>query len=261
MQRAMCPRYLLPLLVLLVGTSSGSALPAAVPVYSYQVINAFPHDRTAYTQGLAFQGGFIYEGTGLYGRSSLRKVNLNTGQVLQQHAHSTRYFGEGITLINDKIFQLTWRSRVAFVYDIKSFQILRTFSYDGQGWGITFDGSSLIMSDGTATLRFLNPQTFEEIGRIEVTDDNQPVTRLNELEYVRGEIYANIWKTDRVARIAPDTGRVVGWIDLHGLLGAAHRDQPVDVLNGIAYDPETDRLFVTGKLWPKLFEIKLVRKR
>ena len=254
-------RYLLSLLVILLGASSGYALSTGVPLYSYELINTYPHDRTAYTQGLAFEDGFIYEGTGLYGQSSLRKVNLNTGEVLQQHTHSSRYFGEGITVLNDKIFQVTWRSRVAFVYDRDSFRILNTLSYDGQGWGITFDGSSLIMSDGTAILRFLDPQTFTEIGRIKVTDNNQPITRLNELEYVRGEIYANIWKTDRVARIAPDTGRVVGWIELHGLLGAEHRDQPVDVLNGIAYDPELDRLFVTGKLWPKLFEIKLVPKK
>ena len=254
-------RYLLPLLVILLGASSGYALPTGVPVYSYELINAYPHDRTAYTQGLAFEDGFIYEGTGLYGQSSLRKVNLNTGEVLRQHAHPSRYFGEGITVLNDKIFQVTWRSRVTFVYDRDSFRLLNTFSYDGQGWGITYDGSSLIMSDGTATLRFLDPQTFREISRIEVTDSNQPVAGLNELEYVRGEVYANVWKTDRVARIAPDTGRVVGWIDLRGLLGAEHRDQPVDVLNGIAYDPEMDRLFVTGKLWPKLFEIKLVPKK
>ena len=254
-------RYLLPLLVILLGGSSGYALPTSVPVYSYELINAYPHDRTAYTQGLAFENGFIYEGTGLYGESSLRKVNLNTGEVLQQHTHPSRYFGEGITVLDDKIFQVTWRSRVAFVYDRDNFRVLNTFSYEGQGWGITYDGSSLIMSDGTATLRFLDPQTFREISRIEVTDSNQPVTGLNELEYVRGEVYANVWKTDRVARIAPDTGRVVGWIDLHGLLGAEHRDQPVDVLNGIAYDREQDRLFVTGKLWPKLFEIKLVPKK
>ena len=254
-------RYFLLLLVILLGASSGYASPASVPVYSYELINAYPHDRTAYTQGLAFEDGFIYEGTGLYGQSSLRKVNLNTGEVLQQHAHPSRYFGEGITVLNDKIFQVTWRSRVAFVYDRDSFRLLNTFSYDGQSWGITFDGSSLIMSDGTAILRFFDPRTFTEIGRVKVTDNNKLVTRLNELEYVRGEIYANIWKTDRIARIAPDTGRVVGWIDLRGLLGAEHRDQPVDVLNGIAYDPETDRLFVTGKLWPKLFEIKLVPKK
>ena len=254
-------RYLLLLLVILLGASSGYASPTGVPVYSYELIDAYPHDRTAYTQGLAFEDGFIYEGTGLYGQSSLRKVNLNTGEVLQQHAHPSRYFGEGITVLNDKIFQVTWRSRVAFVYDRDSFRLLNTFSYDGQGWGITFDGSSLIMSDGTAILRFLDPQTFTEIGRVKVTDNNKPITRLNELEYVRGEIYANIWKTDLIARIAPDTGRVVGWIDLRGLLGAEHRDQPVDVLNGIAYDPEMDRLFVTGKLWPKLFEIKLVPKK
>lgn len=254
-------RHLLLILVILLGWSSGYALPAGVPVYSYKLINTYPHDRTAYTQGLAFKDGFIYEGTGLYGRSSLRKVNLKTGKVLQRHAKPSRYFGEGITVLNNKIFQVTWQSRVAFVYDRNSFRILNTFAYDGQGWGITYDGRSLIMSDGTATLRFLDPQTFRVINRIEVTDSNQPVTGLNELEYVRGEIYANVWNTDRIARIAPDTGRVVGWIDLHGLLGAEHRDQPVDVLNGIAYDPEQDRLFVTGKLWPKLFEIKLVPKK
>jgi glutamine cyclotransferase len=254
-------RHLVLILVILLGGSSGYAFSTNVPVYSYKLINAYPHDRTAYTQGLAFENGFIYEGTGLYGKSSLRKADLKTGKVLQRHAHPIRYFGEGITVLNDKIFQVTWRSRVAFVYDRDSFRLLNKFSYDGQGWGITHNGSSLIMSDGTATLRFLDPQTFREISRIEVTDGNRPVTGLNELEYVRGEVYANVWKTDQIVRITADTGRVVGWIDLHGLLDAKHRDQPVDVLNGIAYDPEQDRLFVTGKLWPKLFEIKLVPKK
>ena len=231
---------------------------AQTPTYAYRIVQAYPHDREAFTQGLIFQDGLLYEGTGLRGRSSLRRVDLETGQVLQIHSLADQYFGEGITIYGDKIYQLTWQSRVGFVYDKESFELLQEFSYPTEGWGITHDGERLIMSDGTATLYFWDPETLAEIGHVQVHDQGSPVTRLNELEYVQGEIYANVWQTNLIARIDPQTGQVVGWIVLQGLLTPEDLSQPVDVLNGIAYDAASDRLFVTGKLWPKLFEIELV---
>jgi glutamine cyclotransferase len=188
----------------------------------------------------------------------LRKVELETGAILQVHKLPDRFFGEGITVCGKRIIQLTWQSRVGFVYDKESLELVQKFRYPTEGWGITYDGRYLIMSNGTSILHFLDPETFAKTGRIEVYDENGPVTRLNELEYIKGEIYANVWQTERLVRIAPKTGRVTGWIDLKGLLGAQDRGKPVDVLNGIAYDAKNDRLFVTGKLWPKLFEIELV---
>jgi len=188
----------------------------------------------------------------------VRRVELETGDILQIRELPAQFFGEGMTIYGNKIIQLTWQSNVGFVYDKESFELLQEFNYPTEGWGITHDGERLIMSDGTSTLHFMDPETFEEIGRIEVLDKGSPVTRLNELEYVQGEIYANVWRRDLIARIAPLTGQVTGWIDLKGLLGPEDRSEPVDVLNGIAYDAENDRLFVTGKLWPKLFEIELI---
>ncbi len=230
----------------------------AIPNYSYTVVNVYPHDRNAFTQGLVFENGFLYEGTGLIGQSSLRKVELETGTVLQIRELPAPYFGEGITIYGNRIIQLTWLSKVGFVYDKNSFELLQEFSYSTAGWGITHDGKRLIMSDGTSRLHFLDPFTFEEIGWIEVYDLDGPVTRLNELEYIHGEIYANVWQTNRIARISPLTGQVVGWIDLAGLLSPEGLLYPVDVLNGIAYNPIKNRLLVTGKLWPKLFEIELI---
>ena len=229
-----------------------------IPIYSYSIVNTYPHDPDAFTQGLVFEDGVLYEGTGLYGQSTLRRVELETGAILQIRELPDQFFGEGITIHENKIIQLTWRSNVGFVYDRSSFELLEEFSYSTEGWGITHDGEHLIMSDGTSTLHLLDPQTFEKTGQLEVFDNDGPVTRLNELEYIQGEIYANIWQTDRVARIAPATGRVIGWVDLEGLLTTEDLSEPVDVLNGIAYDAEADRLFVTGKLWPKLFEIELI---
>jgi glutaminyl-peptide cyclotransferase len=224
----------------------------------YRIVHTYPHDPQAYTQGLLFKDGHLYESTGLNGRSSLRMVDLETGRVLQSAPLEAKYFAEGLATWGSTLIQLTWRSHIAFVYDQFSFRQLRTFNYDGEGWGLAQDGRSLILSDGTSTLRFFDPLTFHETRRIVVKDHNHPVTDLNELEFVRGQIYANVWHTDRIARISPATGRVLGWIDLSGLLPANERSDPEAVLNGIAYDPTHDRLFVTGKLWPSLFEIKVV---
>ena len=226
------------------------------PRQSFSVVHAYPHDPAAFTQGLEYHDGFLYEGTGLNGRSSIRKVKLETGEVVQQRPVSSDYFGEGITIWKSDLFELTWRSQVAFVYDARTFAPKKTLSYTGEGWGLTHDANGLIMSDGSASLRFLDPTTFAERKRVRVADAGLPVDRLNEVEYVRGEIFANVWQTDLIARISPDSGRVLGWIDLSGLLSPADR-KGTDVLNGIAYDSEHDRLFVTGKLWPKLFEIRL----
>jgi len=230
--------------------------PAKAPHASYSVVRVFPHDRAAFTQGFEYADGFFYEGTGLSGRSSIRKVAIETGQVVQRRDVDAEYFGEGITIWKSDLIELTWQSKVGFVYDRSTFAPKRTFSYPGEGWGLTHDDTALIMSDGSAALRFLDPVSFAERRRVTVTDGGMPIQRLNELEYVKGQIYANIWQTNLIARIAPESGRVLGWIDLTGLLPAADRAD-VDVLNGIAYDAARDRLFVTGKLWPKVFEIKV----
>lgn len=231
-----------------------------MPEYTYRVVHIYPHDPGAFTQGLEYHDGILYEGTGLQGRSSLRKVKLETGEVLQQVPLASRYFGEGITVMNQEILQLTWQSQIGFVYDKQGLAQRRTFTYPGEGWGLANDGKQIFMSDGSAQIRRWDPQTLRERGRLTVRDGQQPVMYLNELEVVKGEIYANVWQTHRVARISPADGRVLGWIDLSGLLTRAEMAQ-VDVLNGIAYDAAGDRLFVTGKLWPKLFEIKIVPKR
>ena len=236
-----------------------TASPSSVLTYTYQIVNIYPHDQAAFTQGLIFTDDIFYEGTGLHGQSSLRKVSPETGEVLQSIPIPEQFFAEGITVFDDQVIQLTWQSNIGFVYDKDSFTLQREFSYPTEGWGITHDGQQLIMSDGTANLYFLNPETFEETGRVQVHDKNGPVIHLNELEYINGEVYANIWKTHNLARINPKTGEVVGWVDLSGLLQPEDYSQgQIDVLNGIAYDAQTDRLFVTGKWWPKLFEIELI---
>jgi glutamine cyclotransferase len=232
----------------------------STPVYGYEIVNVYPHDPAAYTEGLVFADGVLYEGTGLHGSSSLRQVELATGSVLKEYQLPAQYFGEGITLWNDALIQITYQSHLGFVYEKESFALRREFRYPTDGWGITHDGEHLIMSDGTATLYFLDPGSFEPIKQLEVTDRGTSIAQLNELEYVRGTIYANVWPTNRIAMISPETGDIVGWLELTGLLSAEYRLQPVDVLNGIAYDAAQDRLFVTGKYWPKLFEIKLVEK-
>ncbi len=250
--------FSLVLLATAVASSSAlSPVPASAPVAHYRVVHVFPHDPEAFTQGLVYLDGVLYEGTGLNGRSSIRKVRLENGEVLQIQKIDPQYFGEGIAIVGDALFELTWQAEVGFVYDRTSFERTGTFTYKGEGWGLTQDGRRLIMSDGSAYLRFIDPGTRKEISRLQVRDGGRPVERLNELEYVRGEVLANVWQTDRIARISPKTGQVLGWIDLSGLL-SPREAQSVDVLNGIAYDARQDRLFVTGKLWPKLFEIKVV---
>jgi glutamine cyclotransferase len=205
---------------------------------------------------LEYFGGFLYEGTGLKGRSGVRKVDLETGKVVQEERLQPGYFGEGITIAQGRLFQLTWQDKTGFVYDAKTLTFIRNFSYFGEGWGLTHDPSGLIMSDGTSTLRFLELTRFQERRRVKVTDAGVPIERLNELEWVRGEIWANVWETDYIVRISPKEGRVLGWINLRGLLGGpAAKLPPEAVLNGIAYDAQTQRIFVTGKLWPRIFEI------
>jgi len=229
----------------------------AAPVYGYRVVNSFPHDVGAFTQGLVYRSGFLYESTGLRGQSTLRQVELETGVVRQQRNIDPTYFAEGLTEWKGRLVQLTWQSHTAFVYDLNTFDPLGSLLYVGEGWGLTHDGQALILSDGTAVLRFLKPDGFRETKRIQVTDRGVPVTALNELEYVRDRIYANVWRSDRIAQISPASGNVVAWIDLRGILPPTFRRDVEAVLNGIAYDDETGRLFVTGKLWPLLFEIEI----
>jgi glutaminyl-peptide cyclotransferase len=230
-----------------------------LPTWGYQVQKVYPHDPDAFTQGLQYIDGVLYEGTGLVGRSSIRRVTLETGKVLQKRDVPEPYFGEGIIVWKSELFELTWQSGVAFVYDKTTFEPKRTIRYIGEGWGLTEDGTNLIMSDGTSELRILDPATFKERRRVRVTALGAPLKNLNELEFMKGEILANVWQTDYIARIAPDSGNVTGYIDLRGLLTPSERTR-TDVLNGIAYDAKGDRLFITGKLWPKLFEIKVVSK-
>lgn len=229
-----------------------------IPVYTYRVVHTYPHDPSAFTQGLVYEkADTLIEGTGLYGQSTLRRINLRTGTILDIHLLPSTYFGEGVTLYKDTIIQVTYKEHTAFVYDKKTFDQIGTFTYDTEGWGVTFDGTSIIMSDGSATLHFFDPCTFEKIKTLSVYDDNGPVTLLNELEFIKGEIYANVWLTDRIARISPHSGAVIAWIDLEGLLPEPFQET-ADVLNGIAYDAQKNRLFVTGKFWPYLYEIELV---
>jgi glutaminyl-peptide cyclotransferase len=246
--------------LVMAGAARAPVQPSRAGRASYTVVRTYPHDRSAFTQGLEYKDGFLYEGTGLNGRSSIRKVKLETGEVVQSRDLPSVYFGEGITIWKTDLVELTWRSQLAFTYNLATFAPKMTFSYSGEGWGLTHDDSALIMSDGSASLRYLDPSTFAERRRILVTDAGAPVPRLNELEYVKGEILANVWQTDSIVRIAPDSGRVLGWINLRGLLAPAEMSG-VDVLNGIAYDAAHDRLFVTGKLWPKVFEIRITPRR
>jgi len=231
------------------------------PVYAIKVVNTFPHDTAAYTQGLLYQDGFLYESTGRRGQSNLRKVELKTGKVLHQHDINPNLFGEGLALWQGRLFQLTWHAGKAFVYDLKDFKELGAYNYPGEGWGLTTNGKHLIQSNGSADLKFLDPNTFSEVKRIRVTDNGKPIKDLNELEFIRGEIFANVWMTNKIARINPQTGKITAWLDLSSLVPANLPDDSDAVLNGIAYDSKNDRLFVTGKLWPKLYEIQIVENK
>lgn len=233
-------------------------LPQGAAAFTVRVLAEYPHDRGAFTQGLVMDGDTLFEGTGLFGESTLRRVDLDTGSVLQMTNLRDEFFGEGVTTFGDRIIQLTWLSNTGFVYDKTSFELLETFFYPTEGWGITHDGAKLIMSDGTAAIHFLDPVSFENLGSISVFDENGPVVRLNELEYIDGEIWANVWLTDVIVIINPETGEVTASIDLSGLLSPEDLSEPVNVLNGIAFDALNDRVIVTGKLWPKIFEIELV---
>jgi glutaminyl-peptide cyclotransferase len=236
-----------------------TAKPAArTPVYGYTVVNSYPHDPDAFTQGLIFRDGVLFESTGYNGKSSLRKVRLETGEVLQRINIDARYFAEGMTDWGNRLIQLTYTTQIGFVYDLSSFTLQKTFTYTGQGWGLTHDTRRLIMSDGTPALRFLDPESLRETGRVTVKDGSTPIEKLNELEWVKGDVYANVWLTDRIAIIAPESGQVKAWLDLTGIRGPV-RSGADDVLNGIAYDAARDRLFVTGKYWSRLFEIRLKR--
>jgi len=244
--------------VVIQGFGAQAPADAVAPTDRCTIVKSYPHDPGAFTQGLEYLDGYLYEGTGLNGRSSIRKVQLETGKVLQQRAVAPQYFGEGITVWKTALIQLTWQSGVAFVYDRTTFAPRTEFRYRGEGWGLTHDGSSLIMSDGTSELRFLDPDTFAERRRVKVTEAGKPVVSLNELEYVKGDILANVWQSDLIVRIDPKTGKVISRLDLSGLMTVRERvTSNADVLNGIAYDAAHDRLFVTGKLWPKIFEIRV----
>jgi glutamine cyclotransferase len=231
---------------------------ASPTLYTYQIIKTHQHDTTAFTEGLVFNDGVLYESTGEYGSSSLRQVNLENGVVQHEFLLPNQYFGEGLTVVNDSLVQLTWREKIGFIYDKKTFSLIGNFSYSSEGWGLTFNGSDLIMSDGTSKLTFLDPVTFQMVGQVNVHDGNTPVTNINELEYINGDVYANIWLQQKIAIINPQTGTVKGWIDLTGIYQSNNTD---DVLNGIAYDSQTDKLFVTGKDWPNLYEITIIPKK
>lgn len=241
--------------------ASVPALPSAARTtlarYGYAVVAAWPHDRGAFTQGLVFRNGGFLESTGLNGQSTLREAEVKTGRVLKQIGVPAQFFAEGLAVLGDRAYQLTWQSHKGFVYDADTFRLEREFAYEGEGWGLATDGRALVLSDGTNRIRFLDPATFQVLRTIEVLEEGKPVSRLNELEWINGEIFANVWQTDEVVRIDPATGQVRGVIDFSGLLPAAERDPETDVLNGIAYDAANDRLFITGKRWPKIFEVKL----
>jgi len=251
-------------LTLLLSLLPAAALPAAaaIPVYDFKIVHSYPHDPTAFTEGLLYRDGFLYESTGLNGKSSIRKVALETGKVLQSKDIPPQYFGEGLTAWGNTLVNLTWQTQTGFVFDLATFEQRGTFVYPGEGWGLASSDKELVMSDGSAVLRFLDPRTFLEVRRVRVTADGIPVDQVNELEWVGDEIFANLWHTNTIARIDPATGKITGWVDLSKLYPAAGSGpNGENVMNGIAYDAEKKRLFVTGKLWPKLYEIKLVPRK
>lgn len=240
-----------------IGRTSIAAPQPGTPIHTYEIVQTFPHDPNAYSQGLVVHNDVLYESTGLYGRSTIRIVEPMSGEVIHRRDVPMQYFAEGMTILGKRIYQLTWDDGIGLIYDVQTLEPQGEFTYDGEGWGLTTDQQSLILSDGSNTIRFLDPTTFAVSRTIRVTDQGVAIANLNELEYIHGEIYANVWRTDRVVRIDPENGNVLGWIDFGGLLSPQEREPPVNVLNGIAYDEQTDRLFVTGKLWPKLFEVRI----
>ena len=253
-------RFRLPVRATFTSLLCVALLSAATPEYTYKVVHVYPHDRTSFTEGLEYRGGFLYESTGEKGHSVLRKMKLETGEVVQEIKLAPHLFGEGITILNHEIVQLTYQTQLGFVYDLATMKQKRTFIYEGEGWGLTNDGTQIYMDDGSAKIRVWDGATLREKRRFTVHDDNGPIEQVNELEWVAGEIYSNVWQTDQMLRISPADGRVLGRVNLAGLLSAEDRSQRVDVLNGIAYDAAGKRLFVTGKWWPKLFEIQIVPK-
>jgi glutamine cyclotransferase len=252
------PGLLAGIAALCLAGSAPAQAPPADKLYGFQVVRTYPHDPGAFTQGLVYEDGYLLESTGMVGRSSIRKVRLETGEVLMKRDLAAPYFGEGLVAWKGRIVQLTWQHQVGFLYGANDFRLRGTFKYRGEGWGLTHDGRRIIMSDGTDQLRFLNPDTLAETGRVSVTFRGRPVHNLNELEWIKGEVWANVWQTDIIVRINPATGVVTGRIDLAGILPPKDRLGYEDVLNGIAYDAKGDRIFVTGKQWPKLYQIKLL---
>ena len=235
--------------------------PAKVETYGVKILKTYPHNPESFTQGLLYHNDYLYESTGLWTKSTLRKVHIKTGNTVQKHSLKNTYFGEGLALWDNQLIQLTWHAGDALVYDLETFKALPSFSYDGEGWGLTTNKDGFILSDGTAELRFLDPKSFKEVKRLKVTDKGKEIKKLNELEFIDGKIFANVWLTNKIAKIDPNSGKVLAWIDLSNLVPQEHRGSNEAVLNGIAYDEENDRLFVTGKLWPKLYEIKLIKKK
>ena len=246
-----------------INTNTTSKSPqATIPIYGYEVINTYKHDAKAFTQGLVFHEGALYESTGQYESSTLRKVELETGKVLQKYDLPRNVFGEGLTILNGKIYQISWREGLAWQYNLEDFKLIKEFQYAGEGWGLTNDGKNLLMSDGTHIIRVINPENFETIRTIPIfRENNLPLMQINELEWVKGEIWANVWQDSMVARINPENGKILGWIDFSPMTKEEVKEPGNDVLNGIAYDEKTDRIFVTGKLWKKLFEIKVKAKQ
>jgi glutamine cyclotransferase len=249
---------LIGLIIISVGYVKLTYRPKEYQRYTYKIVNKYPHDPDAFTQGLVYHDGILYEGTGIRGQSSIRIVDLESGEIHRIHNLSKDHFGEGITILNGQIIQLTWQSKIGFVYNKEDLDVLKTFEITNEGWGLTNDGSNLILSDGTSTLYFLDPVSFQVVRSVEIYDDDDAVTEINELEYIDGVVYANIWKTDLIALIEPLKGSVIGWIDLSDLKSHIDDDLKIDVLNGIAYDEESKHLLVTGKYWPILFEIELI---
>ena len=234
-----------------------SSLDTNIPIYHPKIFQVYPHDQDAFTQGLFYFNGFLYESTGLYGHSSLSKIDLESGLVVQKKELTIEYFAEGIALYDSQIVQLTWQSKKGFVYNLADFNLIKEFSYPTEGWGLTFDGEYLVLSDGSDMLYYLNPVTHQTIKQLHVTVNGQPCDRINELEYINGNIYANIWEKDQIAIINAE-GKVIGWIDLEGILLATDCTRITGVLNGIAYNAAAERIYITGKNWCKCFAIELV---